>query len=247
MPVFEQLKLWRRALIYRYRVDPGEINYILHHLSKGDIAFDIGAHKGAYTFWMRQSVGKSGKVIAFEPQPQGFTFLQQLFNTSYWSNIKIENFALSDSSTEKKFYIQQQPFNVSYEASLEKKYTADYTEQIVQTITVDHYCKTNNIIPAFIKIDVEGHEWEVLNGAAEILTAYHPAILLECEARHIGKEKVFRCFNFLTGLGYRGFFIHHKIKRSLQEFDISKHQNQSGDKFWESPDYCNNFIFEKEV
>ena len=43
---------------------------MLDYLVPGNIAVDIGAHKGAYTYWMSKYVGEKGKVFSFEPQPQ---------------------------------------------------------------------------------------------------------------------------------------------------------------------------------
>ena len=39
-------------------------------LRHGDVAVDVGAYKGGYTYWMREAVGDAGTVFAFEPQPE---------------------------------------------------------------------------------------------------------------------------------------------------------------------------------
>lgn len=245
MPFIEKLKLWRRAWLYRYKEDIGEINYLISKIKKGDTVFDIGAHKAAYTYWMRKATGNNGTVICFEPQEKGFAYLIFLKQLMSWRNVEIENKALSDVTGEKTLYIQHQPFTVSFEASLENKYSENFSEQKISTTTVDEYCLEKNLGPSFVKIDVEGHEWEVLQGAKKIMEKYHPFILLECEARHIGKDKVNSCLQFLLSIGYKGYFIHGKLKRPLSDFNFDLHQSATGEKFWRSPDYCNNFIFEK--
>ncbi|MBI2730281.1 MAG: FkbM family methyltransferase [Sphingobacteriales bacterium] len=244
MSFIEKIKLIRRAWLYRLRSDAGEISYLLNKVPEGSVVFDIGAHKGAYTYWMQKAAGNEGKVISFEPQQKGFTFLRALVKTMRWQNVIVENLALSNLISEKTLFIKKQALSISYEASLENKYADNFMEEKVSTITINDYCKRKNMVPSFIKIDVEGHEWEVLQGAEEILQEYHPAILLECEARHIGKEKVIQCFNYLKSLGYNSSFVYKNSRRPLSEFDFNKHQNQTTDKFWRSPDYCNNFIFE---
>lgn len=65
-----RLRLIYRAWRYRLRIDPGEIRYLLATLRPGRMALDIGAHKGAYSYWMSKAVGPWGEVIAFEPQPE---------------------------------------------------------------------------------------------------------------------------------------------------------------------------------
>jgi hypothetical protein len=67
MMAYRQLKWLYRAL--RYRLEKQEIKLVQRHLAPGDVAVDVGAHKGAYTWWMRRAVGESGRVYAFEPQP----------------------------------------------------------------------------------------------------------------------------------------------------------------------------------
>ena len=48
-----------RAYKYYSGYDKDEIRYVINNLKEGDVAFDIGAHKGAYTYWMRKSVKKN--------------------------------------------------------------------------------------------------------------------------------------------------------------------------------------------
>ena len=54
------LKWIFRALRYRYRLEPQEIRLVQRHLVAGAVAVDVGAHKGAYTWWMRRAVGETG-------------------------------------------------------------------------------------------------------------------------------------------------------------------------------------------
>ncbi len=244
MKFSEKIKLWHRAWKYKYRDDIGEIAYLQKSIHNGDTAFDIGSHKGGYLYWMQKAVGKNGKVIAFEPQLNGSHYLSDLKSGMNWDNVSVENKALSDRDGEEILYIDQQPFSVSFEASLEMKYSNTAVPQKVMITSVDNYCSLHKLSPSFLKIDVEGHEWSVLNGAKNTMQQLHPKILLECEARHGGVEKARQCFDLILSSGYKGFFIHRKEIKPLGEFDFSIHQSQKGENFWNSPDYCNNFVFE---
>ena len=62
----------------------------------------------------------------------------------------------------------------------------------------------------FIKIDVEGHELEVIKGAKETINKYNPILLVEIEKRH-SKRPVKETINFINNLGYECFFTNEKI------------------------------------
>lgn len=234
------LKLIHRA--WRYRLcDKAEINYLLNVIKKDNTVFDIGAHKGAYTYWMRKAVGNKGNVIVFEPQQNGFLFLKNLQQSLLMKNILIEHAAVSDKIGQSNIFILQQKNKISYEASLNQKYSENYLIEEVNTTTIDYYCNQNKIQPQFIKIDVEGHELEVLHGAINTIQSFKPRILLECERRHTSKKKVQTCFNFLLQMNYDGHFIFNNKIFPLSTFDFEKHQPE---KIISKKYYCNNFIFE---
>jgi hypothetical protein len=54
--IADKFRFYWRAWSYKFVKDPGEIKYLLHYLSSGDIAVDIGANKGAYTYWMAKQL-----------------------------------------------------------------------------------------------------------------------------------------------------------------------------------------------
>src|SRR5215475_12694629 len=90
-----KLKYLYRALRYRFRVDPAEIRFVRQSLQPGQVAVDIGCHKGAYTYWMRRRVGPSGAVYAFEPQPKQVAYLRTTFSTLGYDNVELVPMALS--------------------------------------------------------------------------------------------------------------------------------------------------------
>ena len=231
----EQLKLVHRA--WRYRLaESGEINYLLQNIKKGTTVFDIGAHKGAYTYWMQKAAGKQGRVVAFEPQQAGVLLLRQVFTAP----VTIEHLALSDHTGTAIFYIQPQSVPVSYEASLDNRYAAPGQETVSVT-TVDQYCKDRDLSPSFLKIDVEGHELKLLRGATNTIAKFKPTLLIEIEQRHVGAARMNETFAFLKGYGYQGYFFAPGGKRPLDTFDPDIHQQlrHQGTK-----KYCNNFVFE---
>lgn len=232
----EQIKLVYRA--YKYlKAERNEIHYLLQTIKKGQTVFDVGAHKGAYSFWMKRAVGKDGKLVCFEPQPKGAELLKKLFGNG--KNVQIEQVALSDSKRTAQLFVKPHS-GISYEASLHTKYENAQIEEVATT-TIDDYCRENSVFPSFIKMDVEGHERNVIDGAAEVLKNIKPVLLVEMETRHIGEPSLYALCNRIISLGYAAYFFSGNEKLAFKHFDIRLHQNSKNIR---TSQYSNNFAFE---
>jgi FkbM family methyltransferase len=237
----EKLKLQHRAKKYQYREDRGGIAYIKKTVNKTDTVFDIGAHKAGYLHFFREQLGDTGKIFAFEPQSKLYHYLQKLKQLFAWENVIIESLAVSDQPGTAMLCI---PYNHGKNSSpcatlieSHMDFTFQSREQ-VRTTSIDDYCNLLDIRPDFLKVDVEGNEWSVFKGAADILNSCRPRILFECEARFIGEKNVYEVFQFLQSLGYKGYFIKGDNIQPIAQFTVSTHQNMH------TGIYCNNFIFE---
>ena len=242
MKIFESIKLLHR--VYKYsKSDKGEFAFIKKSIKKGDFVFDIGAHKAGYLYYMLEQVGKQGQVFGIEPQSILFTYLQKLKSLFDWNNVVIENIALSNISGQSNLYLPTQlngklssPSATIVEHDNDINFQS--TEKVIIT-TLDAYCEKHQLIPHFLKVDVEGNELNVFKGAENILKKYRPKILVEIEARHIGKEQVMETIHYLVSLGYQGKIIQGNNFIPISEFTFEKFQD-----FSNKATYCNNFIFE---
>jgi len=245
--MIEAIKYLYRALRYRYRIDPVEITYILRSLKPGDIAVDIGCHKGGYLYWMRKKVENSGHCYAFEPQPKLYNYLRHILQLFAYQNITLEHKGVSSEAGTFRLYIPKTASGASPGASLnaldEQNNGVETVE--IQTITLDGYFFERGIAPDFLKIDVEGHEAAVLKGGEQLLRQHHPRILMECETRHLKTGSVSDILQMMHDWGYRGYFILDGKLHAVEAFDSAVHQKQSEGRFWEAPGYVNNFVFEK--
>src|SRR6478736_6593931 len=113
-----RLKYLYRAYRYRFRVDPAEIRFVRQSLRPGQIAADIGCHKGAYTYWMRRCVGPRGAVYAFEPQPGQVAYLREAFSAMGYDNVELVPMAVSDKCGQLPLYT---PTISTHFASLEPR------------------------------------------------------------------------------------------------------------------------------
>ena len=93
----------------------------------------------------------------------------------------------------------------------------------------------------FIKIDVEGHEGSVIEGAAETIRSMKPSMLIEIEQRHNGTP-VLEMFNKIMEFEFKGYFLRKGKLVSVDEFDLKRDQNPNnlGNS---KQEYINNFIF----
>ena len=237
-----------RAFNARFRGERGEIRALLDRLAPGDAAVDVGANKGAYLYWMRRAVGPGGSVIAFEPQPGLARYLENMRARMAWDNVSIRDCALSDSSGRRVLHVPG--WENSPGASLEALEPAGVAgnaerDREVAVDTLDRQLEdAERPRIALVKVDVEGHELAVFRGAERTLSSSRPALLFECEARHLSGRSPHEVFAFLKGLGYRGAFFSPRGLRPIGEFDPSVHQRRRPGRFWEAPGYCNNFLFE---
>jgi hypothetical protein len=93
----------------------------------------------------------------------------------------------------------------------------------------------------FIKIDVEGHESRVIDGARKTLASSRPALLVEIEQRHCAGP-IGDVFDRILAQGYEGYFLEKGRLLPIASFDVDQHQptGQLGQK---DGSYINNFLF----
>ena len=238
----EAIRFRLRALKARFRDQRAEFKIIRRHLRSGDIACDIGAHKGGFVYWLSCWVG-DGRVVAFEPQPQFAERLTAVCRAIKLDNVTVEAKAVYSHSGTQDLFV---PVGHSPGASLTHKAVEaeSFATLSVPVVALDDYFDENDRV-TLLKIDVEGTELGVFKGAERILRQHAPLLVFECENRHLGPGCVGDVFSYLNGLGNAGSFVHRNRLLPVAQFDAAVHQRQDGEWFWKRRDYCNNFIFQK--
>ena len=168
------------------------------------VMLDIGANTGFYSAILEDIVG-SANLHLFEPLPHLHQYLKQHFKKA-----RVFDFALSDKEGSQSIripFIDGKRFDTR--ATLNRHVEPNQTgfdEIEVRFFPLDTVAKKAQFGPiGFIKIDVEGHELEVLNGGAETINRFKPLILIEIESRH-HKFPIERIFSRIKGMGYKGLF-----------------------------------------
>ncbi len=219
-------------------MDRDEIRWMREALRPGGLAVDVGAYKGGYTYWMRLAVGDAGRVLAFEPQPEAASMLRRYVAAFRWPNVDILEVALSSSAGERG--LLRPGDGASPAASLVGASLPPGPRATpVRTDTLDRCLaqRAPGLRLELLKCDAEGHELEVFLGARDTLRDHRPAILFECEARHLPSGTVEDVFAHLHGLGYRGRFFWQGESVDVARFEARVHQVEG------SRPYANNFIF----
>ena len=144
-------------------------------LSEGTF-LDIGANVGKYSIIISKQIKDKGKVFSFEPEPSNLIALKRNIKLNKAKNITIIPFACSNKKAKLEFYLNE---NNSGGHSLVNKSNNKIS---VDADTLDNIIKENNIKNIkLIKIDVEGAEMQVFEGAKETLKKYHPKIIFETD------------------------------------------------------------------
>jgi FkbM family methyltransferase len=186
-------------------------------ITPGALVFDIGANIGAHTLPFAQAVGPDGIVVAVEPTDYAFSRLQAnaALNPDLLPRLALLQAALTGQSNgpgpkeHARFYARW-PLkgggtdrHRKHLGELETAKGARFLtlDSLVQEMRAEH----RNRPIAFVKLDVDGHELDVLRGATQLLTAQKPPILIEI-GPHV-QDEVPRRFEQLIGIlerhGYR--------------------------------------------
>ncbi len=145
---------------------------IVRNLGSNLVIFDVGANVGDYSRLMVNSGVSVKQIFAFEPHPK--TYQRLVDNTNDLQNIVCVNIAVSDSAGEVSFYDRDVDDGTSH-ASIHADvfsdiYRVQHREYRVNADTLDVFCANESIeYIDFLKIDVEGHELNVLRGAEKML------------------------------------------------------------------------------
>ena len=183
-------------------------------LRAGQIFFDIGANVGYFSLLAAKLTAPDGFVVAFEPLPRNTNFLRQHIGlNALEQRIKLYEAAVSDHDGKTFFDLGK---------SSAMGHIASQGQLEVQLLSLDSLIKSGEVpMPDVMKIDVEGAEFEVLQGAKEILAEHHPLLFIDTHAR-TAHDKSIQC---LLELGYELELLDGKPLAESKEIIASWHKN----------------------
>jgi FkbM family methyltransferase len=196
--------------------EPQLTSLLLPLLKPGMTVFDIGANIGYYTLLMARKVGHAGSVHAFEINDHVIDLLTRNLELANARNVKLVRRAVAKTTGEVDFFVPR-PGDEA-EGSLRKSARYDSARTVrVASVSLDDYLQENKIEKVdLIKIDVEGAEYEVFEGAKNLLSSAHrPVIMFEALDT--------ACMNF--GVSWLD------VVEKLKSFDYRIHQGDAANYF----------------
>ena len=183
-----------------------EIRFVRRLIRPGDLIIDIGANYGVYTITAAAAAGPQGRVWAFEPAARTAAFLRHSVARNALANVEVVTAALSDTQGSASLAISA---NSELNALTDVRDPAGVYEDI-HTDTLDE-CMSRWAWSkiAFVKIDAEGHEERILQGAQKFFAANSPLVMYEIKAGdRINSELVgalqafgYESYRLIPGLG----------------------------------------------
>jgi FkbM family methyltransferase len=165
----------------------GENIIMSQFINNEDTVIDIGANIGTTVLSLSKQVGEKGKVLAFEPQ----SHIAQCLNTNLTingiTNVIVDNAAISKKCGWAK--INDKDFEESGrygEAGISKDGTTK-----IRTINLDEIELDSC---SLIKIDIEGNEWDAIQGGEKFLKKHKPVLYMEAKKDELGTKKFLKWF-----------------------------------------------------
>lgn len=205
----------QRMYFYGEHDERYEIRNLKRILRPGDTCWDIGANIGFYSCLFASLVGKTGRVVAFEPASKTAQFLRENIALNRANaQVMVVSKAIGNAVTKLQLFFQA-PELAEGTATLREKLGGQ--NEWVDVDTLDNLYLTLPV-PDFIKIDVEGYQAELFAGGKEFFAQHSPMIMAELKDSDI--DNVRRLEKQLRDVGYA---IYEFTKRSVKRCDdISK-------------------------
>ncbi|MBT0159188.1 FkbM family methyltransferase [Candidatus Bathyarchaeota archaeon A05DMB-2] len=152
----------------------------------GDVIVDIGAHVGKYTLRTAQLVGDKGAVLAVEANPDNYRVLRKNLELNSICNVIALNLAAWNKDCTLKLFIGHVGGHHSAKIDWKRGWYA------VRARPMDDVIKEFAVSRVdWIKVDVEGAEWEVLSGLKNTINEYNAKIIIELAYENIANVKNF--------------------------------------------------------
>ena len=224
-----------------YRNGEPELKILKSLVDSSKNSIDIGANKGVYTYFLSRL---SPHVFAYEPNPE----LAKFLNQSVGSNVTVQAIALSNKDGQATLSIPVIDSFLYDQLGTLSDAVAPSSPEKSYSVTLKPLDRQGHENIGFIKIDVEGHEEAVIDGAINLLKQQRPTLMVEIEQRHHPDRDITEIFSKILSLGYEGFFLFDRELKNINSFSVEKYQDTKNYVGHASlgKTYISNFIFKSQ-
>ena len=193
------------------RAEP-ELRTIVGRCDPSGTAIDVGTWYGPWTYWLSKRVRD---VQSFEPNPKVSAALRR----GAASNVTVHECAASNVQGTAELVLQSRSMGAEGTATIVSGIEGVFSHS-VRTVRIDDM---GFIDVRFIKIDVEGHENAVIEGALKTIERDHPVLLVELEER---MSKIDQTITTMSDLGYEARFMMNDVWISTKSMDLAAWQRE---------------------
>lgn len=164
-------------------------------LAPGCVFYDVGANAGFFSMQAAKAVGSAGRVFSFEPLPENGSSVLEQVELNALSQVRLVNLAVGRAPGTATFSFAAGSNALAHLGSAR---TPSELSMEVGVTSLDAFTERSPP-PDVLKMDVEGAEVDVLEGAERVLREHHPDWLIELHGEDLGA----RCVELLSRHGYR--------------------------------------------
>lgn len=189
-------------------------------ITKGDTVIDGGAHIGRHTLPLSRSVTTEGLVYAFEPLPTLFSDLQSKLRSQGCNQVTVSKKALSNKIRKTSFchIIGANGYSglkLRQHIPVEFLSNITYIEQSTTTLDFELYKIHDRKSISFIKLDLEGGEYNALLGSKKILSTERPLVIFENGDEHAAETYSYRLNDFAEFLKNHRYYTYDLFGRVM--------------------------------
>jgi len=185
--------------------EPISTQVLTRFIKRGYHCLDVGANLGYYALLTAGLVGKEGRVVAAEPHPDNFNKLIVNVSTNKLDNMLCFNVACSNYDG---VGVMQTTPQSNWHRVMSNNGSGGLPVELRKVDTLAKNFEKLN----FMRMDVEGHEYEVIEGARETIERFGPYLFIEFHPSLVGKQRTLDLLEKLKGYGYE---IEYFIPRCL--------------------------------
>jgi len=191
-------------------------DFMKEFIKEDDIIIDIGANIGYYAL-LEAKLAKKGRVYAIEPVPESRKILEENIKLNGYNNISVYPYAISNKNGTNKMYVYDKKNWSSFIKNSSWKIVQEVQTNTIKLDDFIRYCINKK--PQVIRMDTEGHEYEIISGMQKTLDSKIPLkLFIEFHPKFMSTEKIEKIIYILKRAGVR-------VKRIFIESTPSNYNN----------------------